>query len=122
MKMRRAAALLLVLLLLPLAAACTNTLAARQAQLQPLVGQTELDLVQAMGVPTRTYQTDGVKFLSYQQQQTQVIPATPWYWNGPFPGFYGGFPPQVVTWACDTTFAVADGRVTSFTLRGNGCG
>ena len=79
-------------LLIGFLGACTNMLAARQAQLQPLVGQTELDVVQAMGVPTRTYETGGVKFLSYQQQQTQVIPASPWYWNAPSPASMGVFP------------------------------
>ena len=111
-------------LLLPIAGlcACTDMLAARQATLNTLIGHTELEVVQALGVPTQTYEAGGVKFLSYQQQQTQVIPASPWYWYGPMPGFYGGFPPQVVTWSCDTTFAIADGRATSYTLRGNGCG
>jgi hypothetical protein len=111
-----------LLVLISLVAGCTDMLAAREAQLNTFVGKPEMDVVQAMGVPTRTYETGGVKFLSYQQQQTQVIPASPWYWYGPVPGFYGGFPPQVVTWACDTTFTVSDGRVSSFTLRGNGCG
>ena len=109
-------------LLIALLGACTNLLAARQAQLNLLVGKTELDVVQAMGVPTRTFDTGGVRFLAYEQSQTQVIPASPWYWYGPMPGFYGGFPPQVVTWACDTTFSLVDGHVTGYTLRGNGCG
>jgi hypothetical protein len=118
MTMRR----LIPLLLTSLIAGCTDMLAARQAQLNTLIGRPEIDLVQAMGVPTQTYQAGGVKFLSYQQQQTQVIPASPWYYYGPMPGFYGGFPPQIVTWACDTTFSVVDGRVANYTLRGNGCG
>lgn len=112
---------LVVLLLIGLLSACTDMLAARQAQLNQLVGRPEIDVIQAMGVPTRTFETGGVRFLSYQQSQTQVMPASPWYWYGPMPGFYGGFPPQVVTWSCDTTFSIANGVVTGFTLRGNGC-
>ncbi|HVZ06529.1 hypothetical protein [Rhodopila sp.] len=108
-------------LLLIVLGGCTDTLAVRQAQLNAFVGRSELELVQAMGVPTQTFETGGVRFLSYQQSQTQVIPASPWYWGGPFPGFYGGFPPQLVTWSCDTTFTVVDKRVTGFTMRGNGC-
>jgi hypothetical protein len=111
-----------LVLLIGMIAGCTDTLAVRQAQLNTLVGRPEVDVVQAMGVPTRTFETNGVRFLSYQQQQTQLIPGSPWYLYGPVPGFYGGFPPQVVTWACDTTFTIVDGRVSSFTLRGNGCG
>jgi len=86
-----------LVLLIGLLGGCTDMLAARQAQLNTFVGRSELDVVQAMGVPSRTFETNGVKFLSYQQQQTQVIPGSPWYWYGPVPGFYGGFPPQVVT-------------------------
>src|SRR4051794_3272161 len=113
---------LLALLLIGFLGACTDMLAARQAQLNTLIGRPEVELVQVMGVPTQTFETGGVRFLSYQQQQTQVIPASPWYYYGPMPGFYGGFPPQMVTWACDTTFQIVEGRVASYTLRGNGCG
>jgi hypothetical protein len=122
--MHRVAVLLFVLL----AAGCTNQLAVRQAQLQQLVGRPEMDLIQVMGVPTRTYETGGTKFLSYEERQTEFIPGSPYYYApGPFPGFWGGpygggFPPQAVNLACDTTFAVAGGVVRSFTLRGNACG
>ncbi|MBN8928254.1 MAG: hypothetical protein BGO51_09365 [Rhodospirillales bacterium 69-11] len=117
--MRRAVPILLALAL----AACTNGLAARQAQLAPLIGQREGVLVQQLGVPNRVYETQGVKYLAYDDGQTEIVPGTPGYPFGPpFWGPYGGLPPQVITTVCETTFAVVDGTVRSFTLRGNGCG
>jgi hypothetical protein len=107
---------------------CTDLLAARQARLQQLIGKTEIQLVEAMGVPTQTYETGGIKFLAYEERQVEVVPASPFYY-GPVPfagfngGFYpGGFPPTAINLACTTTFAVAAGVVRSFTLRGNACG
>jgi hypothetical protein len=103
-------------------AGCVDQLAERQAYLSHLVGQPETTLLQQMGVPTRTYETAGMKFLAYDEHRVDIISAFPMY--GPFfMGWYGGgFPPQVIDQQCETTFAVSDGTVRSFTLRGNACG
>jgi hypothetical protein len=118
-----------ILLIAVLTAGCTDYLALRQAQMQQFVGRPETDLIQSMGVPTRTYETGGMKFLAYEDRQIEIVPGSPFYYGpGPFPGFYnggfygGGFPPEAVSLMCDTTFAVAGGVVRSFTLRGNACG
>ena len=111
-----------LLALAAVVAGCANQLAARQAYLSRFVGQPEGAVVQQLGVPTRSYETGGVKYLAYNEHKTQIIPASPFY--GPyFPGWYGaGFPPQVVELRCETTFEVAAGTVKAFTLRGNACG
>lgn len=116
--MRRAVVLGVAVLM----AACTNDLAARQAALGRLVGQPESVLVQQMGVPNRTYETGGVKYLAYDEGQLDIVPSFPSY--SPFvTGWYGGgFPPQVVEWQCETTFSVSGGIVRGVTLRGNACG
>ncbi len=103
-------------------AGCTDQLAARRAFLSHLVGQPETALVQQMGVPTRSYETGGTKFLAYDEHRIDIIPAFSTY--GPyFMGWYGGgFPPQVVDYQCETTFEVREGTVQAFTLRGNACG
>jgi hypothetical protein len=102
-------------------AACTNGLAQKQAELAKWVGKPETDLVGLMGVPTRTYETGGMKFLTYDDRQAEIIPGPPYY--GPTPFWYGGaFPSSVVTRECDTTFTVTDGIVRAFSLRGNACG
>ncbi len=104
-------------------AGCVDRLAARQAQLNQLVGKPEVVLIQAMGVPTRTYEAGGVKFLAYDEQRLEILPGSPFYYgSGPYPGFYGGFPPQAITLVCNTTFSVVNGAVSGVVLRGNACG
>jgi hypothetical protein len=102
---------------------CTNQLAIRQAQLQRFVGQSESLLVSQMGVPDRTYEVEGTKYLAYVDSEREIVTMPPAYPYGPpFWAWYGsGFPPQVVIYACETTFAVSQGVVRSFVLRGNGC-
>jgi hypothetical protein len=108
-----------------LLAGCTNMLAVRQAQLNPLIGRPEGDLIASVGVPNRVYETGGIKYLAYTETSTDVIPPFPSYPYGPYwGGWYGGssLPPQVITSTCETTFAVIKGIVASYTLRGNACG
>jgi hypothetical protein len=116
--MRRA----FLLALTGLATGCVNQFAARQAYVNGFVGQPEVALVQQMGVPTRSYETSGVKYLAYDERRVDLVPSFPSY--SPFyMGWYGaGFPPQVIDLQCETTFTVSDGTVTSATLRGNACG
>jgi hypothetical protein len=115
----RCAALLLVAGLL---AGCVDQIAQRETFLNRFVGQPESALVQQMGVPNRTYETGGVKYLAYDQHRVEIVPSFPSY-SPFFTGWYGGgFPPQVLDLQCETTFAVSGGTVTSFTIRGNACG
>jgi hypothetical protein len=96
-------------------------------RLASYVGRTELELVTALGVPTRDYETGGQKFLQYEEQRTIALPGgfagAP---IGPYGrGYYGGFGLSYTTYApvqCDVTFALRDGRVASYTYRGQGCG
>jgi hypothetical protein len=95
----------------------------RRELLAPLIGVSETELVSRMGVPNRTYDVDGVKFLAYVERREEVIPGVapfpawgPWYY-----GYYGGLPPEVILRRCETTFELVGGRVRTFTLRGNAC-
>lgn len=111
--------------LLPLVAllgACTNQLAQRQAYLNQFVGQPEAALVQAMGVPSRSFETGGVTYLAYSEQRTSFLPGAPSYAPFYFGGYGGAFPPQIVQLDCETTFQIVDGKITTYTLRGNACG
>ena len=105
-----------------LATGCVNQVAQRQTYLDQFIGQPESALVQALGVPTRSIEAGGVQYLAYSERRVDIVPAIPTY--GPW--FYGwtggGFPPQVVEWNCETTFAITDAKVTNYTLRGNACG
>ncbi len=113
--------------LLVLLAGCTNGLAARQAELSQWIGKPEVALLAAMGAPNRSYQTSGMKFLTYDDRRVEIVPGSPAFGPGPYfapdPFWYGsGFPPTATTLVCDTTFTVAGGLVRAFSLRGNACG
>jgi hypothetical protein len=106
-----------------LAAGCSNGLAVRQSELAQWVGQPEVQLVAAMGAPNRTYDSGGMKFLTYEEpvqvEQAPYYAGSPYYLGaGPTYGFGG----RVTTYVCDTTFTVAGGVVKGFSLRGDGCG
>ncbi|MGG5817352.1 hypothetical protein [Falsiroseomonas sp. HW251] len=85
-------------------------------QLSTQIGRSELELVSAWGVPTRTYEVEGRRFLGYDQQRTILMQG---------PGPYGprwGWPAAVpVDVSCSITFELRDGRVQGFSHRGQGC-
>jgi hypothetical protein len=104
-------------------AGCTNQLAVREAELNQWIGRPESQLLTAMGVPDRTYETNGMKFLAYSEHRVEWLPGTPYpYGPPPFGWYAGGLPPQAIALSCDTTFAISDGLVRSYSLRGNACG
>ncbi|MDE2580088.1 MAG: hypothetical protein KGL52_00485 [Rhodospirillales bacterium] len=118
-RLARAAAVAAATVLL---AGCADTLAARRAQLQRLVGQKLDVLIATEGVPDSSVQRDGVMYLSYAHQRVVLIPplptaGPPWTW-----GWYASPPPTAVLRGCETTFAVKDRVVVSFQMRGNDCG
>ncbi len=113
----------------------------RRAYLATLVGQPEAEIVRQLGVPTRTFESGGRRFLAYVEQRgATAISGGPFlfggygygsgYGSGFGPGFgprfgygYGGaFPTYVTERTCETTFEVAGDRVVSWALRGNSCG
>ena len=113
---RGLALLLGVLLVLP---GCA-TRAGFEARMSTLVGVTEGQLVAALGVPQGVHEAEGTRFLQFEEQRFIPIPGSPGPWG--MRGWGGwGFPPTVEVRTCATTFAMRDGRVASFTFRGNGC-
>jgi hypothetical protein len=108
------------LVLAGLLAGCVNQYELRRQYMQQFVGRPESELILALGVPSRAYETGGVKFLAFNENRVEVLPGMapygpPWWGWGP------GYSPQVVTLSCETTVAVRDGIVLSFVLRGNAC-
>ena len=110
-------------------AGCVTPGAQRATYLNTLVGHPELDLVRAMGVPSRTFETSGIKYFAYKESRIETLPGTwggggygGWGWHGyGWGGGWGGFPPEVVKRDCETTFELTGGVVKSWTLRGNDC-
>ena len=112
----------------------------RTMVLNSLVGQSETEAVRTLGVPSRSYETAGRKFLAYREERAQILDGGGGFFGG---GFYGGgfgygtgfgsafgpsfgygaaFPAEVIPRVCETTLEVAGGRVTGWSLRGNSCG
>ena len=116
---------ILALALLVMLAGCAQGPSLQQ-RLGSFVGLPEGDLVAALGVPTRIHEADGRRFLQYEERRTVALPSSPImspYGYGRFGPRYGYWPqPQgyAVT-SCDVTFSLREGRVESFTARGNGC-
>lgn len=110
------------LMLIPLLAllACSPPGAERRAFLSQFVGKPEGDLVMALGVPERTYESQGVRFLAFVESRVDFVPAVSFY--GPaFWSLAPTYPAGVTQWYCETTVAVRDNIVQSFTFRGNAC-
>jgi hypothetical protein len=112
----------LAMLPLLLAAGC-ETGPSLEARLAPLIGQRESAVIAAVGVPTRTYEADGLKYLQFETRRTTIYPGDPYLGRS-----YGRFGPPVlapgpilVTRACDMTFTLRNGVVESFALRGDDC-
>jgi hypothetical protein len=108
------------LLALPLVLAACATGPTLTERLSAYVGVTEVELVSALGVPARTHEAGGLRFLQYERRRTVVQPPDP-FWGGPFGPWWGGFPGYAYTVGCDITFTLRDGRVESFALRGDAC-
>jgi len=101
---RNARRLGIVLACCALPAACADQTAARMAALNQLVGQPEQTLLQTMGVPTRSYDADGTRFLAYDERRVDFIPGVPGVgvWSA------GGVPPQrIAIWPIPT---ISDAR------------
>ena len=98
----------------------------RRAYLNTLIGQPESVAVQQLGVPSRAYETSGHKYLAFLEQRQDYLAGGPFLFGG---GFYGRgfgygavFPSEVINRVCETTLDIANGRVLSWSLRGNACG
>jgi hypothetical protein len=91
----------------------------RRAQLQSLVGLSEVDAIRALGVPNRTVVADDHKYLQWDQKSHTIYPGASIYAWGP--PWYGGVPPTIVDQTCQTMLDIQNGRVLSWVMRGNGC-
>lgn len=75
-------------------AGCGTTLAQRQAELAPLIGRPVNDLIQQLGVPNRTYDAQGVRYLAYDERQVQFCRACRGPGFGPAVGGAAAFRPR----------------------------
>ena len=98
-----------------------------QSNLEALQGIDELSLIRQWGPPDQIYESSGHRFFVYRSRSTAVMPGTePMYQtrvvgNTAYTQGYGGYPATLVDLACTTTFELVDGKVSSFSFRGNDC-
>ncbi len=118
-----------------LLAACAYPSPQHVQALDALIGKSETDLVRARGVPTKTYETGGLKFLAYDMHRIDSLPGDAGFYPGfgyggfgyggfgygAFGGGFGGFGPEIVQRDCSTTFELKGGSVQRWSLRGNDC-
>jgi hypothetical protein len=94
-----------------------------QERLTAWVGRDEGDLVAAFGVPVRTYQVEGRRFLEFEQRRAVPVAAPdPWFGGpwGPRRGYWPAPPGEAIV-ACSMTFELREHRVEAFSFRGQGC-
>ena len=98
------------------------------SRMAALVGRPEAEVVAALGVPVRTYDAGGQRFLQYEDRRIVSYPGS--YPLGGYPlgpyrygylGGFGGFPPSIESRECSLTIALRNGRVEGFTRRGDDC-
>ncbi|MCI0752274.1 hypothetical protein [Teichococcus vastitatis] len=89
-------------------------------QLSTFVGQSEGDVVARMGVPVRTYEIEGRRFLQFEQYSTVMVPGDPLYYGGWYRRHWAT-PSTYAQVRCDITFTLRAGRVESYAARGDGC-
>jgi hypothetical protein len=112
---------------LTLLAGCAYPNPQHVAALNAMIGKSEADLVRAYGVPSRSVETGGSKFVAYSQHKIESFPDGP-YWGGY--GWHGGWGwwgrggwgyPDIEEFDCETTFELKQGLVKGWNLRGNAC-
>ena len=139
MSVQRMLALAAVAAPILILAACQVPTPAQRRQLDSMIGRNQVELVRNFGVPTRTYTADGHTFLAYVENESSYSPGSLGFGYGGFGyggfgggyggfgggfggfGYGGGFPPTYYSSSCQTTFEVASDKVTSWTMRGDGC-
>lgn len=97
----------------------------RPAFLASFVGRSDAEVVRRLGVPTRTYEADGHRFLAYAEHRSEILSTG--LGAGDFGGFgyygsgFGFSSSEVIDRVCETTFELVNGRVMTWSLRGNAC-
>ena len=102
---------ILSLFFLPILAGCA-TKAGFESRMSAYIGRSESELVASLGVPARTYEAEGRRFLQYERRKIVGESMGGWGWAGGY---------TVQTWDCNVTFELVNHVVESFSSRGNDC-
>jgi hypothetical protein len=91
------------------------------------MGADERSLVRAWGVPQRTYETGGVKYLAFissrevSSSRSQPVLVQDMVNDKSVLTYTPSAPRHFHTLSCETTFEITRGRVTSWRFSGNDC-
>ncbi len=114
---------------LALLAGCASPSPQHVAALNALVGKSEADLIRVYGVPVRSVETGGSKFVAYSDHHIESFPEGGfggygwrggWGWGGGWGGGGWGYP-DIQEFSCETTFELQADIVRRWSLRGNAC-
>ena len=73
-----------------------------------LIGYTEQQMLSAWGGPSKVYENDGMKYMTWVSGGSAVIPQI-------------DQPSTVIPLSCSRTFVLKNNRVISWSYRGNNC-
>ena len=99
------------------------------ARMNGMIGQSEKDLINAWGVPDKSYQmNDGTKIVTYTRASDYASSNgfTGAACMGGIPGSIGigtcvGGPSHIMRYYCDVNFKLAQGRINDWSQQGNNC-
>ncbi|MGD9617651.1 MAG: hypothetical protein AB7H90_20040 [Alphaproteobacteria bacterium] len=103
-------------IVLCLAGCVVPTQAAFEANMSAFLGRPEVDVIAALGVPTRSAEAGGLRFIEYEHRRIVGWTGRNWHWGSPYLG--GDY---IETRECRLTFTLRDSRVVHFDSRGNDC-
>lgn len=95
--------------------------------LKTTLSKSEKELVAAWGIPQGSYESEGVRYLTYSRSESGVIPGQParantTYINGKaYTNMVGGTSAIGYTNACTTIFKIEKKVVVSYEYKGNDC-
>lgn len=103
------------------------TKAELDAELKSTIGWSDLQLVQEVGPPDKTYDVDGHRFLAYQSNYNVNRPGkdpsytTVVHGNTAYTTGTGGVTGGTVTYSCTITFESVNSKIINASYTGNGC-
>lgn len=117
----------LVLLAAMAPAACTTVSQNYAFAVSSWTGSSEASLIREWGVPNRSYDASGSRFLEYSSSNVAVLPGysptytTTFFGNIATTTATGGSPPTAIQLSCTTIFELRGGVVVGSSFSGNNC-
>ena len=106
---------------------CLPTTEGYSQMVNSWVGAPESALLAQVGPPNRSYESGGLKYLTYEASSVAYMPpVAPTYQttvigNMAYTNAYGGSPGYAIPLSCQTTFLVQKQIIRSVSFKGNDC-